>query len=104
MTQETKWRGSFKLIEEMSELAQVLGKLAQCPDGDHFGRDLRPALQQELGDTLAAIEYFIAHGGLDRHEILIRAGDKLLKYDAWSQSEKIILKGLPVQAAENEEA
>lgn len=61
------WQGIFKLIEEMGEVQQLLGKIGAYPDGHHPDRKgpLKERLQDELGDLLAAFEYFIEINDLD---------------------------------------
>lgn len=56
-----RWHGCFKLSEELGEIVQLLGKLGPFPVGPHpDGKgDLTGRLQDELGDALAAISYFI---------------------------------------------
>ena len=53
------WPGTSKLVEEMGELQQVLGKLiATGGDTDHWSGDLRRMLVEELGDVSAAVRFF----------------------------------------------
>jgi hypothetical protein len=57
-----KWPGTSKLLEEMGELAQVLGKIIGN-DGKivHWdGTNLRVRLIQEMADVTAALEFFRA--------------------------------------------
>ena len=57
-----RWRGIFKLMEEMAELQQVLAKLAAFPDGRHpdMAQGASPLLERlgdEIADVEAAIDY-----------------------------------------------
>lgn len=53
------WPGVSKLIEEMGELGQVLGKLiALHGDVEHWdGTNLRDRLIEEMGDVLGALDF-----------------------------------------------
>lgn len=56
------WPGASKLLEEMGELTQVLGKLiATHGRTDHWSGDLRAMLVDEMADVLAAISFFRSH-------------------------------------------
>lgn len=63
------WPGVSKLIEELGELEQVLGKLiATGGETAHWdGSDLRRRFVEEIGDVLAACRFF-AHENLDPEE------------------------------------
>ena len=51
------WPGVSKVIEEMGELQQVLGKLiAVAGETKHWDGDLRPKLIEEIGDLRAALQ------------------------------------------------
>jgi len=54
------WPGTSKLIEEMGELQQILGKLIGAHgEARHFdGSNLRERLVDELADVLAAVRFF----------------------------------------------
>jgi hypothetical protein len=53
------WPGASKVIEEIGELMQVLGKLiAVAGDTKHWDGDLRPRLVEEMGDLTAALMFF----------------------------------------------
>lgn len=54
------WPGTSKLIEEMGELNQVLGKLiAVHGNRKHWDGDLLVKLIEELADVEAAIGFFL---------------------------------------------
>jgi NTP pyrophosphatase (non-canonical NTP hydrolase) len=80
------WPGTSKLMEEMGELQQVLGKLiAVHGRTEHWSGDLRSKLIEELGDVLAAIEFFntanMTHE--ERQYIHNRATEKLALFRRW---------------------
>jgi hypothetical protein len=85
------WPGTSKLIEEMGELQQVLGKLiATAGATDHWSGDLRKMLVEELGDVSAAVRFF-ARMNLTLEEcsfVAIRSDNKLAKYDEWQLDPK----------------
>ncbi len=80
-----KWRGIFKLLEEMGELTQVLGKLGPFPEGRHpdGGPDLRVRAEEEISDLLAAIRYFSEANHLDGEAIRLRAAEKYDRFKFW---------------------
>lgn len=56
----TVWPGLAKLVEEGSEVQQVLGKLIQTGgDPRHWSGDLIEKLVEELPDLLAALRVFV---------------------------------------------
>lgn len=60
------YRGYFKVVEELGEVLQIMGKLGPYPQGLHpdGGEDLKIRLEQELADLQAALGYFIAKNDL----------------------------------------
>lgn len=80
------WPGVAKLIEEMGELNQVLGKLIASRGGsDHWdGSDLHDRLIEEMGDVKAALS-FVASGltGADRIAIDKRVVRKVDLFRTW---------------------
>jgi hypothetical protein len=56
------WPGASKLLEEMGELQQAIGKLiATAGETAHWdGSDLRARLIEEMADVRAALEFFQA--------------------------------------------
>lgn len=91
MSDQEVWRGLFKLVEEAGELQQVLGKLGVFPEGRHAtGKKLIPALEEELADMIAAIDYFIDENSLDMIAINERVRKKRQKFDEWG------LTGVPI--------
>lgn len=87
------WFGIGKLIEEIGELGQIVGKLIPFPNGEHpDGKaNLRERLVDEIADTRAALEYF-AKANLSRDELVAidsRAALKFAKFSEWG------LTGIP---------
>jgi len=81
------WPGMSKLIEEMGELAQVLGKLMGTGgEAKHWdGSNLRERLIEELADLHAAIQFF-ANQNLtieEQNALAKRAGEKWRRFDEW---------------------
>lgn len=79
------WPGTSKLLEEMGELQQVLGKLiAVAGSTEHWDGDLRPRLIEELGDVSAAIGFFMEQNFVgDEVAIANRIVAKLLLFRKW---------------------
>jgi NTP pyrophosphatase (non-canonical NTP hydrolase) len=84
------WPGTSKLIEEMGELHQVLGKLiGSHGDTAHWSGDLRTALVHEVADVAAAIRFF-AIENLTSEELIQmakRSDEKLLLFRKWHLGE-----------------
>jgi NTP pyrophosphatase (non-canonical NTP hydrolase) len=81
------WPGMSKVIEEMGELAQVLGKLMGTGgEAKHWdGSNLRERLIEELADLHAAIQFF-ANQNLtieEQNALAKRAGEKWRRFDEW---------------------
>jgi hypothetical protein len=85
------WPGTSKLIEEMGELQQVLGKLiAVAGATDHWSGDLRRMLVEELGDVSAAIRFFGTQN-LTTEEltsVAVRSDNKLACFREWQLDPK----------------
>jgi hypothetical protein len=84
------WPGLSKLIEEAGETLQVAGKLiATGGEEDHWdGTNLRARLTEELGDLLAAAQFFIDEN-LARDVVAQRADDKYLLFGKWHRKQKV---------------
>lgn len=84
------WPGTSKLIEEMGELGQVLGKLIALNGGtDHWdGTDLAERLDEEIADVLAAIGFFVTVNGLSWADINLRADDKKALFHRWQTEQE----------------
>jgi hypothetical protein len=85
------WPGVSKVIEEMGELQQVLGKLiATGGDIKHWdGFDLRTRLIEEIGDLYAALSFFMRHNLTpeDRLKIAERAQQKAALFEQWHKDQ-----------------
>ena len=82
------WSGTSKLIEEMGELQQVLGKLIATPDANHWDGDLRKMLVEEIGDLSAALDFFKTQNCTlaELLEIAERANEKLALFRRWHKN------------------
>jgi len=85
----SKWPGTSKLIEEMGELAQVLGKLlGNNGEAQHWdGTDLRERLVEELADVRAALMFFIYMNLMpeESNRSRDRAHVKLDRFNEWHE-------------------
>ncbi len=83
-----KWNGLSKLIEEMGELHQVCGKLiGSGGNTDHWAGDLRPKFIEEIGDTFAALRYFVLKN-FELHERYLiddQFNLKLNRFNQWDR-------------------
>lgn len=79
------WPGASKVIEEMGELLQVLGKLVAIRgQADHWdGSDLTARLHEEIADVEAALAFFVRANGLDANLIGQRQGEKVMRFWQW---------------------
>lgn len=84
------WPGTAKAVEEVSELAQVLGKLiASGGRVEHWdGSDLRERLVDELGDVRAAMRLLIELNELPEDAIAEREQIKLERFRGWHASSR----------------
>lgn len=82
------WPGLGKLVEEMGELNQVLGKLIGAEGADvHFdGSILRLRLIEELGDVHAAILFFTEKNNLNPRKIVERSQHKIHLFGEWHEN------------------
>lgn len=84
------WPGTSKLIEEMGELHQVLGKLiASAGNTEHWSGDLRPKLVEEIGDVFAALEFFKTENMTNEEQqgVYDRATKKLALFRRWHEEQ-----------------
>jgi hypothetical protein len=83
----TVWPGTSKVIEEMGELGQVLGKLIGLGGGtEHWdGTDLRERLVEEIGDVIAALKFWQAKNLLPAERIAVgqRSSEKVHLFQTW---------------------
>jgi NTP pyrophosphatase (non-canonical NTP hydrolase) len=79
------WPGASRIIEEGGELLQVIGKLIGAAGRpEHWdGSNLPERLVEEIGDTLAALEFFVQVNGLPAQDIARRTTQKVALYRQW---------------------
>ena len=79
------WPGLSKVIEEMGELGQVLGKLIGSGGQlDHFdGTNLGTRMIEEIGDLRAALDYFTTANGLPERALAERTARKRALFQRW---------------------
>lgn len=86
------WTGTSKLLEEMGEVGQVLGKLIGSHGVvEHYdGSNLRQRLVEEFGDLLAAIHFFRFKNLTEAENVAIaeRLNAKLDLYNKWHSEGK----------------
>lgn len=84
------WPGLGKLVEEMGELNQVLGKLIGCHgENKHWNMgDMNAKLVEEIGDTLGAIKFFVHKNEIDNQKIQDRKILKFNKFCDWHDNGK----------------
>ncbi len=88
--------GLNKLVEEMGEVLQLCGKIGAYPGGDHpdGAGQLYDRIASELGDLMAAIDFFAGHNltrpQLDR--MRARAEIKSARFNAWHQDPECLLE------------
>ena len=84
------WPGVSKVLEEMGELQQVLGKLMGVRgQTHHWSGDLRKMLVEEMADLFAALNFFQKHC-LTEDEAEAAADRmlfKLQRFEAWHRNE-----------------
>lgn len=82
------WPGLAKLMEEMGELQQVLGKVMACdgPAAIYWdGQPLLPHIIDEMGDVRAAMIFFCEANDIPKGLVHGRADEKLAKFEHWHQ-------------------
>ena len=89
----TTWPGTAKVLEEMSELGEILGKIIGTGGKTtHWdGTDLRQRLLEEIADVKAALTFF---GQADftleeRRSIETRAEMKLTLFWKWHLEQEV---------------
>jgi NTP pyrophosphatase (non-canonical NTP hydrolase) len=84
--------GRAKLVEEFGEALQVVGKIdgmggdIDTPHWDGKG-PLRTRLEDELADSIAAIQFAVWKHGLDDDRIVKRAEEKLALFQFWDEGD-----------------
>jgi NTP pyrophosphatase (non-canonical NTP hydrolase) len=85
----SKWPGTAKLLEEMGELAQVLGKIIGNGGDPRYwdGTDLRAKLIEELADVQATLLFFRDSNLTPGEEGVMngRVAYKLEKFEEWHE-------------------
>lgn len=84
------WPGLSKLIEELGELGQVLGKLiATNGDVEHWdGHErLDGRLADEMGDVYAALQFVLDHCPVDSYRVVERCRIKGRRFDQWHREQ-----------------
>lgn len=101
-----KQNGLGKLTEEAGEMLQIAGKLIQYPELQTLrnvahpdGTMLHRRLEEEMGDTVAAINFVISKLNLSASAISLRAKAKLSLFKTWDSEPDT---GLPVRAIEKD--
>ena len=82
------WPGLSKLIEECGEVIQVAGKLLGAGgEVEHWdGTNLRDRMASELGDLLAAIQFFGSMNDIDSERLAARMEQKVELYCEWHEA------------------
>ena len=87
---DKEWPGVSKVLEEMGELQQVLGKIMGVRgEIQHWSGDLRKMLIEELADVYAALSFFQDHNmtGDEMELVSDRAHFKAKRFEAWHCNE-----------------
>lgn len=86
------WPGTSKLIEEMGELQQVLGKLlgSHGEIAHYDGSNLRERLIEEIADLRAALTFFEDNNFTVEEESqrVLRSRQKLVLFNKWQKEGK----------------
>lgn len=83
---DKEWPGVSKILEEMGELGQVLGKIMGVRgETTHWSGDLKKMLLEEIADLQAALLFFEVNNlsMAEREIILDRMTFKLQRFEAW---------------------
>ena len=80
--------GLAKLVEEMGETAQIVGKIQGLGHmGRHWdGKLLQEELEDEIADTKAAQDFFIKVNGLRKKRINKRVKQKVATFERWHKN------------------
>jgi NTP pyrophosphatase (non-canonical NTP hydrolase) len=82
---DKEWPGISKLVEESGEVQQIIGKLMGTRGKtEHWNvADLKSALEDEMADLSAAIEFVSVLNDFDMAKFYARAQTKLLLFYKW---------------------
>lgn len=83
---DAEWPGISKLVEEMGEVNQIIGKLmATHGSVKHWDSEvsLRDRLQEELADLQAALMFVMVVNAFDMEAIDARASEKMRLFAQW---------------------
>lgn len=75
----------FALASSLGRVGQVAGKIIGLGHmGDHWdGSNLKTRMEEEIGDLMAATNFFVERNGLDYGVIQRRVSAKLALFDKW---------------------
>lgn len=85
---DKRWPGISKLVEEIGELGQVLGKLMGSRGRIiHWSGNLMDKLYEEMGDVYAALDFVVEKCNLSRVHIERQRAMKLEKFRRWHKED-----------------
>lgn len=92
---DKEWSGLGKLIEEMGELQQAIGKLMALhgdADVSHFDGQgaMLLRIEDEIADVLAAIKFVTSVNDMDLPRILERSNMKAVQFRAWHDRPQVL--------------
>lgn len=81
------WPGLGKVVEEFGETLTIIGKIIATKGGSDYwdGSNLMERLEEEIADSLAAVEYMVHENTLDWKAIDSRTVLKLDLYRKWHE-------------------
>lgn len=84
------WPGLSKVIEEAGEVLQLAGKLIATGGlRSHWNApDLKLALEDEIGDLYAALDFFTHQNGMNLSRIGKRRAQKRRLFEYWHQEQR----------------
>lgn len=90
MTNNDRWIGIHKLTEELGELVAILSCLQAYPEGQHpspkYPEHLIKYVQEEMGDVMGALLWFLDNNNLSTKPVTVRAAEKMKLYDEWRKN------------------
>lgn len=85
---DREWPGVSKILEEIGELGQVLGKLMQSRGKfGHWSGNLSNGIHDEIADVIAACSFVIKFCKLDNTRIAARVAAKLELFERWHRED-----------------